>query len=109
MFRTAQDSARFDRAAEAQELIARWADNPPAELAGAAMQAGPIEDSAGNRTDGVRLVGTSGDMGLRVIARASGTEPKAKIYLEVSAEPGADAQAVEALLERLKVDVSGAV
>lgn len=108
-FRTAQVSARFDSAEQAQELIARWAENPPAKLAGAAMQAGPIEDSAGNRTDGVRLVGTSANMGLRVVARASGTEPKAKFYLEASAEPGADAKAVEELLERLKVDVSGAV
>ena len=74
-----------------------------------AVQAGPIEDSAGNRTDGVRLVGHSADLAVRVVARPSGTEPKAKFYLEVSAEPGADAQAVEALLERLQVDVSGAV
>lgn len=109
VFRTAQVSARFEDVAQTHELIERWTDAPPVELAGVAVQAGPIEDSAGNRTDGVRLVGTSGELAVRVVARASGTEPKAKFYLEVSAEPGADAQAVEALLERLQVDVSGAV
>ena len=109
VFRTAQVSSRFEDVAQAHELIERWTKNPPATLAGAAVQAGPIEDSEGNRTDGVRLVGNMDDLALRVVARASGTEPKAKFYLEVSAEAGADAQAVEALLERLKVDVSGAV
>lgn len=109
VFRTAQVSSRFEDVAQAHELIERWTKNPPATLAGAAVQAGPIEDSEGNRTDGVRLVGHVDDLALRVVARASGTEPKAKFYLEVSAAAGADAQAVEALLERLKVDVSGAV
>lgn len=119
VFRTSQVSVRCDSPEQAAAIVEGFRLRPPAELAGCAVTAEPVADSAGRTTPGVRLRGTStgvegGLRGceIRVIARASGTEPKAKFYVEVSASAPTEAGAVEArvdaLMHRLREDVTEA-
>ena len=58
--------------------------------------------------EGLRLVGDADGVALRVVARPSGTEPKAKFYLEAVGE-AADREQVEAALAALEVDIPRAV
>lgn len=106
-YRTAQVSARFATAAEAAAKVESFRDNPPEQLAGIAVAAEKITDSAGQSTAGVKLTGAEGDLSLRVVARPSGTEPKAKFYLEVTG-PADQAATVEQRLARLEQDIAQA-
>lgn len=58
--------------------------------------------------EGLRLTGTADDLHVRVVARPSGTEPKAKFYLEVHGAAH-DASGVTAALNQLEVDIPRAV
>lgn len=88
VFRTGQVSMRFETPEQAAEMVTAVLNAPPAELAGITVGSSPIEDSAGRTTDGVELAGQREEMAIRVIARPSGTEPKAKFYLEVTGPAG---------------------
>ena len=88
VFRTGQVSMRFETPEQAAEMVATVLHAPPAELAGITVGSSPIEDSAGRTTDGVKLAGQREETAIRVIARPSGTEPKAKFYLEVTGPAG---------------------
>lgn len=96
-YRTAQVSRRFDDIAQATAEVKKVSANPPAELAGVPLQASHPEY-------GVRLEGTGtgelADLHVRVICRPSGTEPKAKFYVEVNG-PAERSQDVEALLDQV--------
>ncbi|MEJ4097685.1 phospho-sugar mutase [Corynebacterium bovis] len=102
VYRTAQVAVRTAGPEEAAALVREVTDAPPASLAGVGVTAAPLAGTAG-----VRLTGEDGGVAVRVIARPSGTEPKAKFYLQVSAPTGADAAHVEAVLDRLTADVRG--
>lgn len=96
-YRTAQVSKRFEDITQAKEEVARFSATPPAEIAGVVLQASHPEY-------GMRLEGTgTGELDglhVRVICRPSGTEPKAKFYVEVNG-PAQRRDAVEALLEKV--------
>jgi phosphomannomutase len=118
--RTAQVPVRCGSASAAARLVADWAQSPPAELTGGEpVTAGPLDGT--DPGSGVRLTwttraagaagtaataGSAGSAGVRldcrVIARASGTEPKAKFYLQVAGEVGTDVADVETTLARLE-------
>ncbi|MGO1948871.1 MAG: phospho-sugar mutase [Mycobacteriaceae bacterium] len=107
--RTAQVSVRCASPKAAAALVEQWASDPPAEFGGA----GPSSAVSATALDGqdpscgLRLVWQDGDLDYRVIARPSGTEPKAKFYLQVAGElsssddPAGSVGDVTAALEEL--------
>ena len=103
VFRTAQVSVRTGSRAEVEKLIAQCAEQPPEALGDVPVTAGPLTDSTGNTGAGVRLTGSTDAVAVRVIARASGTETKAKFYVEVSGSNGTE---VEQVLNRVIADVN---
>ncbi|MDC7103036.1 phospho-sugar mutase [Corynebacterium falsenii] len=103
VFRTAQVSVRTGSRAEVEKLIAQCAEQPPEALGDVPVTVGPLTDSTGNTGAGVRLTGSTDAVAVRVIARASGTETKAKFYVEVS---GSDRAEVEQVLNRVIADVN---
>lgn len=60
-------------------LITPWVENPPSELAGIPLQATTLPE-----TNGMVLSGHADAGDVRITVRASGTEPKVKLYVEVS-------------------------
>lgn len=110
--RTAQVSVRRDSTQDAATLVTDWAQSPPAGLtAGRGARGVDVEALDGTNTaSGVRLTWASDDgLGYRVIARASGTEPKAKFYLQVAGGPDDGTAAVESALAGLAATVRQAV
>lgn len=73
---TGQVAPRFTDLAEREVVMRRLRSQPPAELAGVAVSAEELPEA-----DALLLSGE----GVRVIVRLSGTEPKVKAYLEVTA------------------------
>ncbi|GAB3590443.1 phospho-sugar mutase [Angustibacter peucedani] len=111
---TGQHSVRVEDLSLITDAMARLRAEPPAELAGAAVER--RDDLATGSaelppTDGLRWYTADGS---RVIVRPSGTEPKLKAYLEVvepvTGSDGAAARAVAAeRLAALRADVAAAV
>ncbi|QNH96498.1 phospho-sugar mutase [Corynebacterium anserum] len=99
-YRTAQVAKRCTSADAASHAVAVFKQYPPKKLAGMTVAASDIVDSSGRRAEGVRLTGEDGSLHLRVVARPSGTEPKAKFYLELHG-PAEKAADVEQRLEQL--------
>lgn len=105
---TEQISIRVHDLSAISALLASLRLNPPAEIAGIAVQS--IDDLAKPRdglpaTDGLRiwLVG-----GVRIIIRPSGTEAKLKCYIEVITKDAAESQALlDTLREPLKKFLAG--
>lgn len=96
--RTTQVSVRCDSTSAAQTLVDAWGQAPPVNLTGGAGSC-PL-DGADPRS-GVRLTWEDGGLSCRVIGRASGTEPKAKFYLQVAGDAGVAATTVVDALKRL--------
>lgn len=85
-------------------LMSPWVEKPPSELAGIHLTATKLP-----QTNGVVLTGSTEAGDVRITVRASGTEPKVKLYVEVSkATSRADAeellsQVSEAVNERVRL------
>lgn len=86
------------RTTNPRELVDAWSTTPPDELIGVSMDSSALPEN-----QGVVIKGRLGAIQLRVICRVSGTEAKAKIYLEV-AQASSHAEASE-LLEKLQEEV----
>lgn len=102
--RTSQISVRGASMADTAALVADWALTPPSALTrGQDVSAVPTPEplDGSDPASGVRLRWSDGGLSYRVIARASGTEPKAKFYLQVAGVPGTDVAIVADALERL--------
>jgi phosphomannomutase len=111
--RTRQLSFRREGAAGVAEIAATVESlvaDPPRELGGVTVTS--VDDLARGGdglppTEGVRLRGDD----LRVVVRPSGTEPKLKAYVEVTAAPvgaaglGASRRAVDARIDAVAADV----
>ena len=104
VFRTGQVSMRYETSEQAHKLVSQILSAPPRELGDLEVQASVIKDSANRITDGVKMTGQQGELTVRVIARPSGTEPKAKFYLEVTG-PAGSREIVEALYDKFEFDV----
>lgn len=104
-FRSSQLSVRADSISQATGIIEKFVATPPESLAGAEMTTDLLGDAT---AEGVRLVGDTDGVSLRVVARPSGTEPKAKFYLEAFG-PAAARERVEEALAALEVDIPRAV
>jgi phosphomannomutase len=105
---TEQISIRVHDVSAISALLASLRLNPPAEIAGIAVQS--IDDLAKPRdglpaTDGLRIWLAGG---VRIIIRPSGTEAKLKCYIEVITKDAAESQALlDALREPLKKFLAG--
>lgn len=86
------------RTTSPRELVDAWAAHPPGELIGVT-----VSPSALPENQGVTLRGQLGPIQIRAIARVSGTEAKAKLYLEVGRASSRE-EATE-LLRRLQDEV----
>ncbi|WP_053546079.1 phospho-sugar mutase [Corynebacterium deserti] len=87
------------RTTSPRELVDAWSSHPPAELIGVSLTPVALPEN-----QGVALYGRVGPVHIRAIARVSGTEAKAKMYLEVGQSSSHD-EARE-LLKKLEVDVT---
>ncbi|ARU45614.1 phospho-sugar mutase [Corynebacterium silvaticum] len=67
------------RTIDPAELVSDWIANPPKHLAGITVTATQLPELRG-----LKLSGSNEDASIRAIVRASGTESKVKMYLEVS-------------------------
>lgn len=110
LYQTAPLTFRVDSLPEIERAMERLRENPPAALAGAAVN--KIEDLSGG-TDtlppaNVLILQTEAND--RVVIRPSGTEPKLKCYLEVVLPAGDEVPylAAKQRLERVRAEVSAA-
>ncbi|MEH3154874.1 MAG: phospho-sugar mutase [Gordonia paraffinivorans] len=105
---TAQVSHRTDDLGTIAAAMTRLRSAPPATLLGIPTV---VDDHATRddelRTDAVAITAGDDDRRLRIVVRPSGTEPKAKAYLEVALRPQDDRDAARRrahqLLEELRV------
>ena len=80
------------RTTNPRELVDAWSTTPPSEFIGV-----PLTSSSLPENQGVAFTGQLGGIQLRVIARVSGTEAKAKIYIEI-AQASSHEEATQLLL-----------
>lgn len=85
------------RTANSADLVAQLASEPPTSLVGVAVSAAPIVGDTA-----VELTGAQDDLSVRLVVRASGTEPKVKLYLQVNAATTAQAATI---MEQLRAEV----
>lgn len=91
---------------DADAVMARLRDKPPAEIAGIPVSVEDLATLRGpRRTDALIFTGE----GLRVAVRPSGTEPKVKGYLEISRRPADDVTADRAVAKSELAKVRDAV
>lgn len=81
------------RTIDPTELVSDWIANPPECLAGITVTATQLPEIRG-----LKLSGSNKDASIRAIVRASGTESKVKMYVEVSQATGVE-QAEELLAQ----------
>ncbi|MBC3760138.1 phospho-sugar mutase [Quadrisphaera sp. RL12-1S] len=110
---TGQVSVRVEDLSLISDAMARLRAQPPAELAGRAVERvddlseGSVETTGVPATDGLRWTVAGGG---RVVVRPSGTEPKLKCYLEVVVPvDGEGLAAARALADRRLADLGTAV
>ncbi|MDO4630773.1 MAG: phospho-sugar mutase [Corynebacterium sp.] len=94
------------RTSDPAALISSCIHNPPTTLSGVTLNFEPVfhSERPGTKPTGLLLRGESPVGKIRVRARASGTEPKAKLYLEI-AEATNRTQAEE-LLQRITQEIT---
>lgn len=92
-----QVSVRVADLAQITATMARLRAQPPERIAGMAVEAEDLLDHPTLTTDALVLRGEQSGSSIRVVIRPSGTEPKLKAYLEVTAPAERKAQAVELL------------
>lgn len=86
------------RTTNPRELVDAWATHPPQELIGVPLSAVALPEN-----QGITLHGQVGAIHIRAIARVSGTEAKAKLYLEVGQAASHDE--AQQLLQQLQNEV----
>ena len=109
---TAPLSFRVSDLSLISDAMARLRADLPTELAGVPVTASDLGEGWNGLppTDGVLFEGE----GVRAVARPSGTEPKLKVYLQVSLPPERSgdldaARAEAAVMEQLKADMAAAL
>lgn len=90
----AQVSVRVERLEQIAETMARLRAQPPARVAGLAVACEDLLEHRSLTTDALVLTGSADEVAVRVVIRPSGTEPKLKAYLEVTAPVAAAARPV---------------
>lgn len=90
----AQVSVRVERLEQIAETMARLRARPPARIAGLAVGCEDLLEHPSLTTDALVLAGSADEVAVRVVIRPSGTEPKLKAYLEVTAPEAAAARPV---------------
>lgn len=90
-----------------RELIRSFIDRPPSSLCDIDLEFEPVYSSErpGSTVSAALLTGVCDNGSLRILARASGTEPKAKLYVEIAR--ATDRGRVEKLLDDLSNALMG--
>lgn len=99
-------SAVSRRVQDAGAAMAALRANPPAVLAGIAVNVDDLGQRRGlQRTDALVFTGED----IRVVVRPSGTEPKLKSYVEVRRAPADDLETARTQAEQLRTELVAAV
>lgn len=98
----AQVAVRVERIEQIADTMAGIRSRPPAQIAGIAVDAEDLLDHPRLATDALVLTGEQHGRSIRVVIRPSGTEPKLKAYLEVTAPAGHQTQADELLARAIR-------
>lgn len=97
----AQISVRVEQVQQIFDTMARLRADPPVETAGITLACSDLKDGD-PATDALVWTGEQAGRSIRVVIRPSGTEPKLKAYLEVTASK---TPAARQLLERVYTEV----